>query len=47
MGTFQQIEKPLEECSDGYPAFCPLRGEPEGTCTDSIANARSLSDGDG
>jgi hypothetical protein len=31
-----RYEKPPEVCSDGYSAFCPLRGEPEGTCMDSI-----------
>jgi mRNA-degrading endonuclease toxin of MazEF toxin-antitoxin module len=28
-----RYEKPPKVCSDGYSAFCPLRGEPEGTCT--------------
>jgi hypothetical protein len=38
-----RYEKPPEVCSDGYSAFCPLRGEPEGTCMNSVANAGSLS----
>jgi hypothetical protein len=33
------VDKPPKACSDRYSAFCPLRGEPEGTCADSIANA--------
>jgi mRNA interferase MazF len=35
-----RYEKPPKACSDGCSAFCPSRGEPEGTCMNSIANAR-------
>jgi mRNA interferase MazF len=41
--TFEQIRKAAKACSDGYSSFCPLRGEPEGTCIDNIANAHSRS----